>query len=109
MEAGLGIAFGGSTFAQRWLVVDALVDRPLAKVPHPHFVGDIDRRAEAQEFMHFTVDGAARMKQLIEDLLAYSRVGTKGKELVPVSLEAPLKRALTNLRTAIDATPLCWR
>ncbi len=40
---GLGIAFGGSTFAQRWLVVDALVDRPLAKVPHPHFVGDIDR------------------------------------------------------------------
>src|SRR5204863_297568 len=45
--------------------------------------------AEAQEFMHFTVDGAARMKQLIEDLLAYSRVGTKGKELVPVPVEAP--------------------
>ena len=58
--------------------------------------------AEAQEFMHFTVDGAARMKQLIEDLLAYSRVGTKGKELVPVSLEAPLKRALTNLSAAIQ-------
>jgi light-regulated signal transduction histidine kinase (bacteriophytochrome) len=58
--------------------------------------------AEAQEFMHFTVDGAARMKQLIEDLLAYSRVGTKGKELVPVSLDAPLKRAVTNLRAAIE-------
>src|SRR2546421_543622 len=58
--------------------------------------------AEAQEFMHFTVDGAARMKQLIEDLLAYSRVGTKGKEFVPLSLEAPLKRALTNLRAAIQ-------
>ena len=57
---------------------------------------------EAQEFMHFTVDGAARMKQLIEDLLAYSRVGTKGKELAPVSLEAPLKRALTNLAAAIQ-------
>jgi 3-(3-hydroxy-phenyl)propionate hydroxylase len=38
-----GIAFGGSTFAQRWLVVDAKVDRPLAKVPHPHFVGDVAR------------------------------------------------------------------
>jgi 3-(3-hydroxy-phenyl)propionate hydroxylase len=36
----LGIEFGGSTFAQRWLVVDVLVDRPLAKVPHPHFFGD---------------------------------------------------------------------
>jgi len=36
----LGIEFGGSTFRQRWLVVDALVDRPLAKVRHPHFFGD---------------------------------------------------------------------
>jgi 3-(3-hydroxy-phenyl)propionate hydroxylase len=36
----LGIEFGGSTFRQRWLVVDAEVDRPLAKVPHPHFFGD---------------------------------------------------------------------
>lgn len=39
----LGIPFGGSTFAQRWLVVDALVDRPPAKVSHPHFVGEVDR------------------------------------------------------------------
>jgi 3-(3-hydroxy-phenyl)propionate hydroxylase len=39
----LQIHFGGSTFVQRWLVVDALVDRPLAKVPHPHFVGDTNR------------------------------------------------------------------
>ena len=38
-----GIDFGGSTFAQRWLVVDTKVDRPLAKVPHPHFVGDLAR------------------------------------------------------------------
>ncbi len=36
----LGIEFGGSTFRQRWLVVDVNVDRPLAKVPHPHFYGD---------------------------------------------------------------------
>ena len=41
----LQVAFGGSTFVQRWLVVDALVDRPLAKVPHPHFVGDPRRPA----------------------------------------------------------------
>jgi 3-(3-hydroxy-phenyl)propionate hydroxylase len=36
----LGVTFGGSTFAQRWLVVDGTLDRPLAKAPHPHFVGD---------------------------------------------------------------------
>jgi 3-(3-hydroxy-phenyl)propionate hydroxylase len=40
VRSRLGIAFGGSTFAQRWLVVDGLLDRPLAKAPHPHFVGD---------------------------------------------------------------------
>jgi 3-(3-hydroxy-phenyl)propionate hydroxylase len=36
----LGIEFGGSTFRQRWLVVDVLVDRPPAKVRHPHFFGE---------------------------------------------------------------------
>ena len=39
----LQVPFGGSTFVQRWLVVDALVDRPIAKVAHPHFVGDTSR------------------------------------------------------------------
>jgi light-regulated signal transduction histidine kinase (bacteriophytochrome) len=57
---------------------------------------------DAKEFMHYIVDGAARMKQLIEDLLAYSRVGTKGKEFKPVSVEAPLRKAITNLHAAID-------
>jgi PAS domain S-box-containing protein len=57
---------------------------------------------DAKEFMAFIVDGAARMKQLIEDLLAYSRVGTKGKDFKPVDLEGALRRAITNLRTAIE-------
>lgn len=39
----LGIEFGGSTFRQRWLVVDVKLDRPLARVGHPHFFGDPDR------------------------------------------------------------------
>ncbi|HZE62024.1 MAG TPA: PAS domain S-box protein [Burkholderiales bacterium] len=59
-------------------------------------------QGDAQEFMHYIVDGAARMKQLIEDLLAYSRVGTKGKEFKSVPVEAPLRKAITNLRAAIE-------
>ena len=57
---------------------------------------------DAKEFMHYVVDGAARMKQLIEDLLAYSRVGTKGKQFREIEVEAALKRAVTNLRAAIE-------
>jgi PAS domain S-box-containing protein len=56
---------------------------------------------DAREFMSYIVDGATRMKQLIEDLLAYSRVGTK-QDVRPVSSEAALGRALFNLRTAIE-------
>jgi len=57
---------------------------------------------DAREFMAYVVDGAARMKQLIEDLLAYSRVGTRGREFHAVASDAPLRRALFNLKSAID-------
>ena len=57
---------------------------------------------DAREFMAYIVDGAARMKQLIEDLLAYSRVGTKGAQFQMVSVDAALRRALFNLRAAIQ-------
>jgi PAS domain S-box-containing protein len=56
----------------------------------------------AQEFMAYIVDGAARMKQLIEDLLAYSRVGTRSKEFHRVAVEAPLCRAINNLRASVE-------
>jgi PAS domain S-box-containing protein len=57
--------------------------------------------SDADEFITFAVDGANRMQRLIQDLLAYSRVGTKGKELLETSSEEALQRALLNLRGAI--------
>jgi PAS domain S-box-containing protein len=57
---------------------------------------------DAREFTAYIIDGAGRMKQLIEDLLAYSRVGTKGKEFKPVPVESALRRAIVNLRAAIE-------
>jgi PAS domain S-box-containing protein len=59
---------------------------------------------DAKEFMEFIVDGAARMKQLIEDLLAYSRVGTRGREFQDVDSGATLAKALANLRAAQEAS-----
>ena len=57
--------------------------------------------SDADEFITFAVDGANRMQRLIQDLLAYSRVGTKGKELRETSSEEALQRAILNLRGAI--------
>ena len=42
------------------------------------------------------------MQRLIQDLLAYSRVGTKGRDLLDISSEEALQRALINLRGAIE-------
>ena len=60
--------------------------------------------ADADEFIQFAVDGANRMQQLIQDLLAYSRVGSSHREPSTVSLEQVFDRATANLRAAIDSS-----
>jgi len=57
--------------------------------------------ADADEFIGYAVDGATRMQQLINDLLAYSRVGTRGKPFEPTDCEEVLNKALVNLQVAI--------
>ena len=56
---------------------------------------------DAHDFINFAVDGAKRMQQLINDLLAYSRVGTRGKPLEPADCEEAFGAALSNLDVAI--------
>ena len=63
------------------------------------YKGQLD--ADADEFIAFAVDGAIRMQQLIEDLLAFSRVATTGNELVDTSSEFAIEQALQNLHWAI--------
>ncbi|MGB2639167.1 MAG: PAS domain S-box protein [Candidatus Acidiferrum sp.] len=64
------------------------------------YKGKLDN--DADEFIAFAVDGASRMQRLIKDLLAYSRVGTKGRDLLGISSEEALLDALINLRGAIE-------
>ena len=58
--------------------------------------------ADANEFIDFAVDGAVRMRKLINDLLTYSRVGTQGKELSPTDSEAVLAQSVNDLKVTIE-------
>jgi PAS domain S-box-containing protein len=64
------------------------------------YKGKLD--SDADEFIAFAVDGASRMQRLIQDLLTYSRVETKGKDLLNISSEDALQQALLNLRGSIE-------
>jgi len=57
---------------------------------------------DGREFIDYAVDGANRMRTLINDLLAYSRVGTRGKPFEECNLNAVFEQAVGNLRLAID-------
>ncbi len=63
------------------------------------YKGKLD--ADADEFIAFAVDGASRMQRLIQDLLAYSRVGSAKENLSEISSEDALEHTLFNLREAI--------
>jgi PAS domain S-box-containing protein len=57
---------------------------------------------EALEYISFAVDGAKRMKALINDLLAYSRVTSKKREISQVNLDKVIDEALFNLELDIE-------
>lgn len=57
---------------------------------------------KARHYISYSVDGAIRMSQLINDLLAYGRITSRDQELSPVELEPALAGALANLHSAID-------
>lgn len=59
---------------------------------------------DAGDFIRFAVDGAVRMQQMIEDLLRYSRVGSRGGEMQQVEMDEALAEALANLSVSIEAT-----
>ena len=58
----------------------------------------------AGEFIDFAVDGAKRMQTLINDLLTYSRVGTREKAFKPTDMNDILEQVLSSLKMVIDDT-----
>ncbi|MFP4218988.1 MAG: ATP-binding protein [Phormidium sp.] len=57
---------------------------------------------DAHEFIGFAVEGVTHMQRLIDDLLAYSRVGSRGEPFRPVSVNTVLERVRTNLQGRIE-------
>ena len=58
--------------------------------------------ADADEFIAYAVDGANHMQTLINDLLSYSRLGTRGKPFEPADCTVVFAHALANLKIAIE-------
>jgi PAS domain S-box-containing protein len=63
------------------------------------YKGKLDDKAD--KYIHFSVDGATRMQNLINDLLDFSRVTTQAKEFQPTELEPIFKEVLSNLEVSI--------
>ncbi len=59
--------------------------------------------AEAEEFLEFAVDGATRMREMIDGLLEYSRVEHQGNPMELVDLDTVLADSLDDLRLSIEA------
>jgi light-regulated signal transduction histidine kinase (bacteriophytochrome) len=84
------------------------LQEPLRKVAsfcqllQQRYGGELDERAD--QYIGFAVDGAQRMQALINDLLAFSRVGRMERPHAPVDCNALLARARDDLSTAIEAS-----
>lgn len=66
------------------------------------YKGKFDK--DADEFMDFISEGSLRMQQLIQDLLAYSRVETLRKPFEAVDVDGVVDEVINDLRITIDET-----
>ena len=63
------------------------------------YQGQLDDKAD--KYIHFAVDGASRMQNLIKDLLDYSRVGTENKEPGSIDCEFILNKVVSDIKAVI--------
>jgi signal transduction histidine kinase len=64
------------------------------------YQGKLDESAD--KYIHYAVDGALRMQKLVQDLLAFSRVGRQGTELCSTDCKNVVEEALQNLERALQ-------
>ncbi|WP_254762750.1 PAS domain S-box protein [Natrinema marinum] len=59
---------------------------------------------DGEEFLEYAVDGAERMRQMIDALLEYSRIETRGDPFEPTDLNAVVDDVLADLQLQIEET-----
>jgi PAS domain S-box-containing protein len=64
------------------------------------YADDLD--ADGREFIDYAVDGAERMREMIDGLLEFSRIDSQGDPFEPVDLDAVLEDVLTDLQVMIE-------
>ena len=69
------------------------------KLLQTEYVSELDETA--QEYIDWAIDGTRRMRSLVEDLLAYSRVGTQEQTLAAVDCQQVVREVISNLQTSI--------
>ncbi|RQH00912.1 PAS domain-containing sensor histidine kinase [Natrarchaeobius oligotrophus] len=57
---------------------------------------------DGEEFIEFAIDGADRMRDMIEGLLEYSRIETRGDPFEPIDLDAVIADVRQDLRMRIE-------
>ncbi|WP_372682024.1 ATP-binding protein [Desulfosarcina sp.] len=70
------------------------------KLLERRYKGKLD--ADADDFIGFAVDGAARMQRMIQDLLSYSRVETLGRPPSWTDTREVFRQVVANLRVAME-------
>jgi PAS domain S-box-containing protein len=64
---------------------------------------------KAQRYMKIILDSAKRMGTLIDDLLAFSRIGRAETQKTPVNLDQLLKEALSEVQLETTGREIVWR
>lgn len=67
-----------------------------------NFEGQLE--GKPKEYLNYIIDGAKRMQTLIQDLLAYSRIGRKELTLEVLDFNGVVKEAVGNLEVAVQET-----
>jgi signal transduction histidine kinase len=105
-EQALDLQRSNAELEQFAYVASHDLQEPLRKVAsftgmlQHRYQGQLDERAD--QYIEFAVDGAKRMQLLINDLLAFSRVGRAGAEHVLLDMDEVAADAVSNLAAAIE-------